>query len=86
MAHRRLSLEDQSVRGTTASIESKKTPPQLLEGLRRRKAELERQLRGRSKVTSGEGLISVRFPRSLLGVFRREFLALASICIPEPDT
>jgi len=48
MAHRRLSLEDQ-LRGTTAAIESKKTPPQLLEGLRRRKAELERQLRGRSK-------------------------------------
>lgn len=46
MPHGRLSLEAQ-LRGTTAAIESKKTPPQLLEALRRRKAELESELRER---------------------------------------
>jgi hypothetical protein len=46
MAKRGINLKDQS-RGTIAALQSKKTPPQLREGLRRRKADLEKQLRDR---------------------------------------
>ena len=44
MIGNRLSLEAQ-LRGTIAAIKSRKTPPQLLDGLRGRKAELEKKLR-----------------------------------------
>jgi hypothetical protein len=47
MAHNKLSLEDQ-LRGVKAALKAKKTPPQFLEGLRRRKMELQRKL-GSSK-------------------------------------
>jgi hypothetical protein len=40
----KLSLRDQ-LRGVRAAIESSKTPPQLVEGLKRRATELERQLK-----------------------------------------
>jgi hypothetical protein len=46
MARNKLSLEDQ-LRGVKAALKSKKTPPQFRDGLRRRKAELQKQIRGR---------------------------------------
>lgn len=66
MAHRKLSLEAQ-LRGTTAAIASKKTPPQLLEGLRRRKAELERKIRDRQ---AKRAKAQRRSARGLLGFLR----------------
>jgi hypothetical protein len=44
MARNKLSLADQ-LRGVKAALKSKKTPPQFRDGLRRRKAELQKQLR-----------------------------------------
>jgi hypothetical protein len=46
MTRNKLSLEDQ-LRGVSAALKSKKTPPQFREGLRRRKMELQKNL-GRS--------------------------------------
>lgn len=66
MPHRRMSLKAQ-LRGTTAAIESKKTPPQLLEGLRRRKAELEKKLgEGQAKLAKRKR----RSVRALFGLLR----------------
>lgn len=67
MPHRRLSLEAQ-LRGTTAAIESEKTPPQLLEGLRRRKAALETQLRERQAMRAKRQRRPAR--RGVLGFLR----------------
>jgi hypothetical protein len=44
MARNKLSLDDQ-LRGVKAALKSKKTPPQFRDGLRRREAELQKQLR-----------------------------------------
>lgn len=44
MARNKLSLADQ-LRGVKAALRSKRTPRQFKDGLRRRKAELEKQLR-----------------------------------------
>jgi len=44
MARNKLSLDDQ-LRGVKAALKSKKTPPQFRDGLRRRKAELQKHLR-----------------------------------------
>lgn len=45
MARRKLSIEDQ-LKGVRAAIQSRRTPPQLKEGLKRRAEELEKKLRG----------------------------------------
>jgi len=47
MARHELSLEEQ-LEGVRAALRSRQTPPQLREGLRRREAQLEEQLRKRS--------------------------------------
>src|SRR2546425_1051594 len=47
MARHELSLEEQ-LEGVRAALRSRQTPPQLREGLRRREAQLEDQLRKRS--------------------------------------
>lgn len=60
-----MSLEAQ-LRGTTAAIESKKTPPQLLQGLRRRKAELEKRIRREGQ--SGRAKHQRRSARGFLGL------------------
>ncbi len=44
MARRKLSLQEQ-LKGVNAAIRSRRTPPQLREGLRKRAAELEKQIR-----------------------------------------
>ena len=44
MARRKLNLEEQ-LKGVTAAIRSKRTPPQLREGLRRREAQLKQQIK-----------------------------------------
>lgn len=44
MVRNKLSLEDQ-LRGVKAALKSKRTPPQFRDGLRRRKAELQKKLR-----------------------------------------
>lgn len=43
MARRKLTLEEQ-LRGVRAALRSKRTPPQLKEGLRRRAEALEKQI------------------------------------------
>jgi hypothetical protein len=43
MARNKLSLVDQ-LRGVSAAIKSKKTPPQFLDGLRRRATELRKKI------------------------------------------
>ena len=52
MAGRKMSLANQ-LRGTIAALKSKKTPPQLLEGLRRHKANLEAALAKERRNASG---------------------------------
>jgi hypothetical protein len=52
VARRKLSLQDQ-LRGVNAALKSKRTPPQLIEGLRRRAKELERLMRKRRGRASG---------------------------------
>ncbi len=47
MARHELSLEEQ-LEGVRSALRSRRTPPQLKEGLRRREAQLEQQLRKRS--------------------------------------
>ncbi len=44
MARNKLSLKDQ-LRGVKAALKSKRTPPQFRDGLQKRKADLQRQLR-----------------------------------------
>lgn len=44
MAHRKLSFEEQ-LKGVRAAIRSKKTPPQLRQGLRQRAEWLKKQIR-----------------------------------------
>ena len=64
MARRTLSLEEQ-LRGVRAAIKSRRTPPQLREGLKRRAEELERKLKASgqmSHTSTIEGAI-----RELLG-------------------
>lgn len=43
MARRKLSIEDQ-LKGVRAAVKSRRTPPQLREGLKRRAEELEKKL------------------------------------------
>ena len=60
MAHRKLTLKEQ-LKGVKAALRSRRTPPQLKEGLRRRKAVLEKELGkpGRSKKTQTPGFLGV---------------------------
>jgi hypothetical protein len=52
MARHELSLKEQ-LEGVKAALRSRDTPPQLREGLRRREAQLEEQLRTRSAYSGG---------------------------------
>jgi hypothetical protein len=48
MARRKLSTEDQ-LKGVRAALKSRRTPPQLKPGLKRRAEELEKKLRAEGK-------------------------------------
>ncbi len=52
MARRKLTLREQ-LKGVQAAIRSRRTPPQLRDGLKRRAAELEKQLQAEGGSTGG---------------------------------
>ena len=54
MARRKLTLEDQ-LKGVRAAIESRRTPPQLKDGLKRRADELQTKINSRGKTSQKPG-------------------------------